>query len=42
MSKISQDDYEYAQKVWKEFKCKNLGEYNDLYLKIDMLSLADV
>ncbi|GBC02110.1 hypothetical protein RclHR1_04450018 [Rhizophagus clarus] len=28
--KISQEDYEHAQKVWKEFGCKNLGEYNDL------------
>jgi hypothetical protein len=40
--KISQEDYNYTQNVWKEFRCKNLGEYNDLYLKIDLLSLADV
>ncbi|CAI2194646.1 6360_t:CDS:2, partial [Funneliformis geosporum] len=39
--KISQDNYKYAQKVWKEFRCKNLCEYHDLYLKIDILSLAD-
>ena len=25
--KISQDDYQYDQKVWKTFGCKNLGEY---------------
>ncbi|CAG8492072.1 6627_t:CDS:2 [Scutellospora calospora] len=40
--KISQKDYEHAQKVWKEFNCKTLGEYHDIYLKTDMLSLADV
>ncbi|CAI2193726.1 18800_t:CDS:1, partial [Funneliformis geosporum] len=22
--KITQEDYEYAQKIWKEFGCKNL------------------
>ena len=27
MSDISKYDYEHAQKVWKEFKLKNLGEY---------------
>ncbi|CAI2171767.1 1836_t:CDS:2 [Funneliformis geosporum] len=40
--KISQEDYNHTQNVWKEFGCKILGEYNNLYLKIDILSLADV
>ncbi|CAI2183620.1 10777_t:CDS:1 [Funneliformis geosporum] len=38
--KISQEDYNYIQNVLKGFGYKNLGEYNDLYLKIDMLSLV--
>ena len=33
-SDISNQDYEHAQKVWKAFGLKNLGEYHDLYLKL--------
>ncbi|CAI2199501.1 4771_t:CDS:1, partial [Funneliformis geosporum] len=40
--KISQEDYNHTQNIWNEFRCKKLEEYNDLYLKIDVLSLADV
>ena len=42
MSDINKYDYEHAQKVWKEFKLKNLGEYHDLYLKTDVLLLSNV
>jgi hypothetical protein len=40
--KITQADYMHAQKVWQEFGCKDLDEYHDLYLKTDILILADV
>jgi hypothetical protein len=41
-SKISKADYAHAQNVWKEFKCETMQDYHDLYLKTDVLLLADV
>ena len=42
MSGVSFENYEFARKVWEEFKIKNLGEYHDLYLKTDVILLANV
>ena len=39
---IAYKDYAYAQKVFKEFKLKNLGDYYDLYVQSYTLLLADV
>ena len=39
---ISDEDYCHAQKVWETFGCQSLGDYSDLYCRIDVLLLADV
>ena len=39
---ITDDDYAHAQNVWNVFNCTNFGEYHDIYLKSDVLALADV
>ena len=39
---ITDEDYSHAQKVWNTFKLQTMGEYHNLYLKSDILLLADV
>jgi hypothetical protein len=41
-SGITDEDYEHAQTVWKEFGCKTFRDYHDLYNESDVLILADV
>ena len=38
----SDEDYKHAQAVWEAAKCKNFGDYHDLYLKLDVALLTDV
>ena len=42
MEDIIDLDYNHANRVFKKFKLKNLGEYHDLYVQSDTLLLADV
>ncbi len=41
-SGISDKDHDHAKKVWKAFGCETMKDYHDLYLKTDVLLLADV
>ena len=39
---ISDEQYKHAQNVWDTFNLKTMGDYHDLYLKSDILLLADI
>ena len=41
-SDISDDDYKHAYKIWETFGMKSMREYHDLYMKSDVILLADV
>ena len=39
---ISEEDFYHAIRVWDTLNCKTIKDYHDLYLKSDVLLLADV
>ena len=39
---ITDDEYKHAINVWNTFKCKTIRDCHDVYLKSDVLLLADV
>ena len=39
---ISEKDYQRANVVWDMFSMNTIGDYHDIYLKTDVLLLADV
>ena len=40
--KISHKEYDQVFNVWNKFEMKTMKDYHDLYLKCDVLLLADV
>ena len=42
MENIEDIDYRHGNNIFKRFKLKNVGEYDDLYVQSDTLLLADV
>ena len=40
--KISGEKYEHVLNVWNKFKMKTMKDYHNLYLKYEVLLLADV
>ena len=42
MSGVNDEDYKHAFSVWREFRIRNMGEYHDLYLRTDVVLLANV
>ena len=39
---ITDDEYKHLINVWNTFKCKTIRDYHDVYLKSDVILLADV
>jgi hypothetical protein len=39
---VSDADYDHATRIFEAFSCQSMGDYHDLYLKSDVLLLADV
>ena len=39
---ITDEEYGHAKQVWETFGCRNLGDYDNLYVATDALLLADV
>ena len=39
---VSDKDYQHAKNVWQTCECQTWGDYHDLYLRTDVLLLADV
>lgn len=41
-TEISDEDYSFAQNIWKNFNIQTLGDYHDFYVNLDTCLLADI
>lgn len=41
-SHISNDEYSYALNIWNKYKCQSMRDYHNIYLKSDVILLAEV
>ena len=39
---ITKEQHIFALGVYNDFKCRNLGDYHDVYLRTDVLILGDI
>ena len=39
---ITDDEYNFAKKMWETLKIENLGQLHDIYMNTDVMLLADV
>ena len=39
---ITEEEYNHARQVWDAFHCTSMGDYSDVYLKVDVVLLADI
>ncbi|XP_053209837.1 uncharacterized protein LOC128393666 [Panonychus citri] len=39
---IDESTYSNLQRIWNHFNCQNLGDFHDIYLKVDVLLLAAI
>ena len=41
-SEITDEEYAHAETVWKIFECKTMQDFHDVYVRSDVLILADI
>ena len=39
---ITEENYQFAETVWKAMNCESMGDYHDIYLYQDIFLLADI
>ena len=42
MEGITDEEYEHAQQMWNWYGCQTMEDYTSLYVKLDIVLLADV